>query len=481
MRRDITCFPWLIIATVCLLTGISSGQPPSDYEDMTARMEAVIDRAVELELFSGCVLVAKDGEVIFSRAVGDANKDFQIKNSLETKFNIGSIGKSFTATAIMLLAQRGLLKVNDPVIKYLPDFPFGDKITIHHLLTHTSGLADYLDNPVYVEQMDQVRSVGDLLPIIYGEKLRFGIPGEEMAYSNSGAVVLGAVIEKVSGQSYEEFLRESVLAPLGMNNTAYKSVEEVVPNRAVGYIKRIKGGFINNSPYLAAPSPAGGLMTTVGDLLLFDQALYGNTLLSEQYKAMMFTPFKHNYAYCWGVFERFDNTVIGHSGGASGINAWFRRYIDDKYTIIVLSNFDGGAATVFFRLEAILFGNEYQLPRVGVGEFLYPLIEAKGIGEVIGSIDSILEKNDYQIRTSDPLNSFGYNLLSQNEIEMAINVFLLNTHLFSDDANTFDSLGDAYERAGNMMKAIESYQKSLLLDPQNTNAEQRLRIIEGNG
>jgi CubicO group peptidase (beta-lactamase class C family) len=173
----------------------------------------------------------------------------------------------------MILAQDGLLKVSDPVVKYLPDFPFGDKITIHHLLTHTAGLGDYESDPEYLENMNNIRSIQGILPIIYTRKLLFEVPGETMEYSNSGAVVLGAIIEKISGQSYSEFLNEYIFSPLKMHNTCSKYLEDIVENRAVGYIRKFSGGYKNSTFLVSPPSSATGLLTSVNDILLFDQAL----------------------------------------------------------------------------------------------------------------------------------------------------------------------------------------------------------------
>jgi CubicO group peptidase (beta-lactamase class C family) len=465
----------IIVTTFCLNNNVI-GQI-SDAKNITAKIDEVVLKATELELFSGTILVAEKKKIIYEKAFGDANKDHNVKNNLETKFNIGSIGKPFTSTATMILTQRGLLKINDPVIKYLPDFPFGDKITIHHLLTHTSGLGNYLSNPDYVNNRHNLSSIKDLMPIIYSEDLLFNNPGEYMFYSNSGATVMGAVIESITGQSYFDFLQQNIFSPLNMNNTSYKNSDEVILNRATGYIKKMSGGFSNNSHILNEPAPSGGLLSTVGDIFLFDQALYDTSFLSDEYRKIMFTPYKHNYACYWGVFESFNNTVIGHSGGGAGINAWFRRYINDEYTIIVLSNYDNGAESIFFHIQSILFNQNYTLPRTPVEEFLYPLIKENGVEVVHANIVEILKKNNYQIQTSDVLNTFGYALLNQGDTDMAIKIFLLNTYLFNDDANAFDSLGEAYMKIGNKELAIRNYEKSLSLDPKNMSAIKILKLL----
>jgi len=403
-----------------------------------SKMEECIERAVELNLFSGCVLVAKNGDVLFSKCCGESNKEYHISNALNTKFNVASITKPFTATAIMILSQKELLNLCDPVVDYLEDFPLGDKISIYHLLTHTAGLGDYEVDPEYVTNMNNIRNLQDILAIVYKRDRLFHEPGKDMAYSNSGAVVLGAIIEEITGKSYSTFLEESIFSPLNMSNTCHRYPEDVVENRASGYIRKMSGGYKNTHSLVTPPSPATGLLTTVEDLLLFDQALYKDDLLDEKHKKTMFTPFMKNYACGWGVFERFGNTVTGHSGGQPGFSSWFRRYTNDKYTIIILSNFDSGADSIFPAIEAILFGRDYEVPRIHVGEFLYRYIQKEGIETTINSIGTILERNNYQITDPETLNHFGYNLLMQDDPLMTLRFLLLNVSLFECVADIFD-------------------------------------------
>lgn len=456
------------------------GQSPNRINEISNEIDEVVDLSSELELFSGTILVAQEGEILYSRAEGEANKDFDIKNSINTKFNIGSINKSFTATAIMLLVQKGLLDINDAVSVHLKDFPFGNEISIYHLLTHTAGFGNYLINPEYSEKRNEVRNIQDLINIIYQDTLVSTNPGEYMSYSNSGIIIAGAIIEEVSGKSYSDFLQENIFSPLKMINTYYAYPDEVISNRSVGYTRKMSGGFINNSLLIHNPSPAGGLLTTVGDLLLFDQALYTDDFLKEEYKKIMFKPYKRRYACGWGVFERFNNTVIGHSGGAPGINAWFRRYVNNQYTIIVLSNYDEGAESILYSIEAILYDKDYKLPRKPVGEFLYPMLLNENVEDLSSKLERLLSENDYQIRNPYTLNAFAYVLLRQKDMEMAIKFFMLNTILFKDDANAFDSLAEAYMTIGNNELAIKNYEISLKLDPDNRTAKNNLEILKIN-
>ena len=166
-------------------------------------MDEVMAEFARLDLFSGTVLVARGGNIKYAKAFGEANKDHQVANILESRFNIGSIGKTFTGVAIMQLVERGKVELTAPVSRYLDGFPYGDSITIHHLLSHTSGMFNYMAHPDFRSRMSSLRNIGDWLPLIYDQDLVFDTPGERFAYSNSGIVTLGAVIEKVAGLPYE--------------------------------------------------------------------------------------------------------------------------------------------------------------------------------------------------------------------------------------------------------------------------------------
>jgi len=474
--REVTMkfIPALILLFIC----VSCKTVPLTAQEITAKIDEVMDKYVELDLFSGTVLVAKDGNILYAKAFGEADKDFYVKNTLETKFNIGSIGKIFTGTAIMQLAESGKLDVMDPVNKYLPDFPFGEKILIHHLLTHTSGTFNYFAHPDFSNKFYTIRSVGDALPLIYDQKLLFDTPGEKFSYSNSGIVILGAVIEQVSGMSYPGYLRENILEPTEMHDTGINYLEEVVENRAAGYDKLITGEFKRNIFRVPPANADGGIETTVLDLLKFDQALYGTSLLNEESKQKMWTPLLDDYAYCWEIRNEYDNFITSHGGGAPGVNAAFRRYTTDRYTLVILSNYGGGANPVARTVEAIIFGQEYAMPEPGIGEYIYKIISEKGSTYFLNNYEQILKEGGYEIRSSTTLNRAGYELLYNRQTDMAIDLFKLNIRLFPDDANIHDSLGEAYMMKGDYVKSRELYNKALQLDPDFENAKQMLQRLD---
>ncbi|MBN2088237.1 beta-lactamase family protein [candidate division KSB1 bacterium] len=393
---------------ISVLMGFFSGIQAQDLEKKSAEIDQVMHLLVKLDQFSGCIMVAREGRPFYARAFGEADKDFHIKNDLTTKFNIGSIGKTFTATAIMQLAQQGKLKVGDPVNKYLKDFPYSTNITIHHLLTHTAGIDNYFLHPDFKTRKYEIRGVQDTLPLIYDQKLLNPTPGEHFSYSNSGIVILGAVIEAITGQNYADYIDKNIFRPLGMFDTCINYPDEIVENRASGY-ERGSAGYYKRNIYTVPPANAdGGIETTVADLLRFDQALYTEKLLDEKYKKLMFTSYKENYGYCWYIREKYGQTMMGHSGGAPGVSADFRRFVDDYYTIIVLSNYSDAALPVSKMIEAILFDREYEFPKPASDEFFSTHITKKNLADLLSRVDLQGRGNGYNCRLCRILNFYGY-------------------------------------------------------------------------
>jgi CubicO group peptidase (beta-lactamase class C family) len=272
-------------------------------KELKQEMDDYLNACHRIWKFHGAALVAQKGKVIFENGYGMANIELDVPNTPEMKFQIGSITKQFTATAVMQLQEKGLLSLSDTITKYLPDYPKerGDKITIHHLLTHTSGIPNYTDMPELMQKKSLAVSVEDLLAAFNDKPLEFE-PGEKWKYSNSGYVVLGAIIEKVSGHTYEDYIRENILQPLNMSNSGYDHRDRIIKNRPCGYTQDEKGDLRNaDFVHMSAPYAAGALYSTVGDMLLWDQALYTEKVLKKTSLEKMFTPFKENYGFGWAA------------------------------------------------------------------------------------------------------------------------------------------------------------------------------------
>ena len=256
-------------------------------------MDQVVQSYVANHQFMGTALVARGGQVIFSKGYGSADLEWDVPNSPDTKFRLGSVTKQFTAASILLLEERGKLNVSDPVKKYLPDAPAAwDKITIFHVLTHTSGIPNFTGFPDYPKLEPFAATPEELVARFRDKPLDFE-PGEKWKYSNSGYVLLGYLIEKITGDSYEKFVRENIFTPLGMKDSGYDSNSAVIPHRASGYVPG-KNGFENAGfVHMSIPQGAGALYSTTEDLLKWEQGLFGGKLLKAASLQKMTTPFKN--------------------------------------------------------------------------------------------------------------------------------------------------------------------------------------------
>jgi CubicO group peptidase (beta-lactamase class C family) len=328
-----------IFALVCLCPiGAGAG-------DDLPRMQRAIDLRVVHGQFMGAILVAREGRPIFDRAFGSADLDWNIANSTATKFRIGSLTKQFTAASILLLEERGKLKIDDPIGHYLPDVPPSwQAITIFELLNHTSGIPNFTDFPDYAATQGLPTSPEQLVARFRDKPLDFA-PGSRFSYSNSGYVLLGYLIEKLTGESYARFVRENLFAPLGMKDSGYDFNSEVVPRRAVGYVPGPKGPLVADHIDMSVPFSAGGLYSTTGDLLRWEEGLFGGKLLAPASLKKMTTPTQNHYGL--GVIITTSPggaEVVWHNGGIDGFNSGLAYVPAKRVAVIVLANLNGAAA-----------------------------------------------------------------------------------------------------------------------------------------
>ncbi|MEN3330909.1 MAG: hypothetical protein V7641_274 [Blastocatellia bacterium] len=321
--------------------------------EVTESLAAYLEGLAKEDKFSGVVLIARNGKPFFVKAYGLADKARNLANNPETKFNLGSMNKMFTAVAIAQLAEQGKLSFDDKVGKLLPDYPNKDvasKVTIHHLLTHTSGLGSYW-NAKFDARRAQIKTVADYLALFADEPLLFE-PGARFEYSNSGYIVLGAIIEKVSGQSYYDYVREHIYKPAGMKNTDAYQITEATPNLAMGYTslgpddKPASGPRRENSD--SRPNrggPAGGGYSTVEDLMRFAAALSDHQLLNAKSTELITTGKVDmgrgsKYGYGFGEQQMNGYRIFGHNGGAPGIGSDLSILPEPGYVAVVMTNYD---------------------------------------------------------------------------------------------------------------------------------------------
>jgi D-alanyl-D-alanine carboxypeptidase len=310
-------------------------------------LTAWVDQRAKDDRFAGVVLIARGDQVLLQRAWGKAHREANVANTLETQFRLGSQNKMFTSVAILQLVEAGKLSLREPIGKYLPDYPNKDvasKVTIHHLLTHSGGTGDIF-GPEFDANRLSLKEHSDYLKLYGARPLEFE-PGTQDRYSNYGFVLLGVLIEKISGQSYYEYMREKVYEPAGMRSTASQPENHNVPRRSSGYMKK-DGKWVPNTdtlPYRGMA--AGGGYSTAGDMLRFANALQSGKLISKKMLAVAVSPQDKSggYGYGFGVRGTGPMRNFGHGGGAPGMNTELRIFPELGYVLIAMSNIDPMAA-----------------------------------------------------------------------------------------------------------------------------------------
>lgn len=349
----------------CLLLFVLLSQHTgfSQQNELTNKIEQYVRPYVETQNFSGQILISRKGEILFNKAYGFANLEFKAPNDLNTIFHVASISKTFTAAAILILEQKGLLNTEDLVSKYIPDYPSGNKISLHHLLAHTSGITDVNDLPEYDNASRKQQTPETLITLFKNKPLEFQ-PGEKYLYSASNYNLLAFIIEQVSKMKYGEFLKENIFEPLGMDHTVHQeNMAQVINNMAEGYSP--DGNFgLQKSPYLDWTSKTGNgsLATTANDLEKWDRALLGTAILSDKSKKKMFTEYAES-GYGWYLMKQFDKNFVFMNGRAPGFCSHIGRYPEEEICVIVLSNLNVYVPRkIATDLAGILFDKPVEIP-----------------------------------------------------------------------------------------------------------------------
>jgi len=385
-RKNSLLFVSLLFIFVSPINPILAGPhlkiQAADLVNIEARVDEYLQPYIEAEGFSGAVLIAKGGKIVLSKGYGMANYELDVPNTAQTKFHIASISKTFTAASILILEEKGKLSVRDPLAKFIPDYPRGDKITIHHLLTHTSGIPNVNDFADYEEKSRFPHTLKEIISWFKDKPLEFK-PGEKYSYSNSNYNLLAYIIEEVSGKSYGEFLKENIFEPLGMNNTGHDGTAgTLLKNRASGYVPA-SGSGIENAPYLdwSIKAGNGSLYSTVEDLYKWDRALYTEKILKKSTLNRIFTEHMSGTGYGWFVGKHLNRQVVYYNGRSPGFTSYLDRFVDDDACIIILSNNYAPVPHLMVKdLAAILFGESYKVP----GEMRLVKLEKKVLDLLVG-------------------------------------------------------------------------------------------------
>ena len=339
MKLNPRLFHWSVLASIVFCAmGLASAADQGDAVDEYVHSEMTKQHIPGLAL-----LVSRGGQVIRAQGYGMANVELQVPVKPETIFQSGSVGKQFTATAVMMLVEEGKIGLEDPLTKYFPDAPATWKqVTMRELLSHTAGFTDYPKD----FDMRKDYTEAELLKIVEGIPLAYP-PGTSWSYSNLGFLTLGLVLHKVTGEFYGDFLQEHIFRPLGMSATRIMSEADIVPNRAAGY-QLVKGELKNQewvSPMLNTTAD-GSLYFSIVDLAKWDAALYTEKLLKRSSLEQMWTvaklsngqPNSGHYGFGWFIETKNDHHVVEHEGAWQGFKTQISRYVDDKLTVVVLAN-----------------------------------------------------------------------------------------------------------------------------------------------
>lgn len=475
------------IALLVLIFAISASVIAA--QNNIKQIDSLMNKYFEYGQFNGTLLVADKGKVIYKKGFGMANIEWSIPNQPDTKFRIGSVTKQFTAALILQLVEEGKIKLDGKLSDYLPYYrkDTGQKVTIHQLLNHTSGIPSYTNSEFFRDSSRDPYKPHDFVKKFASGDLEFE-PGSKFNYNNSGYFILGAIIEQLTGKTYEAVLTEKILTPLGMTNTGYDNSAPVITKRAAGY-EKLPDRFVN-AAYLdmSLPYAAGSMYSTVEDLFKWDQALYGEKILSAASKAKMFTPGLSEYGYGVEIGDReigksgIKTRLIRHGGGINGFNCLLTRVVDKQQTVIILDNVGLGQhhGNITDSILSILNGQPFVLPKKSIGEHLYKITLANGVDAAIAEYRKLKLANSKEFDFDErELNSLGYQLLTKQRFKDAIAIFKLNTEMFPKSGNTFDSLGEAYLADNQNDLAIENYKKAVALDPTNVNAVSIINRLEG--
>ena len=465
----------LIAFTSCkkkaTLSDVSTTQSNSQAE-LTEKINDLVQEYVKLDIFSGIVLVAEKGDISFHKAYGLSNREKNIPNSVNTLFDIGSMNKTFTSIVIKQLAEEGKIDLNDNLTKFLSGFkdPNTNKITINHLLDHESGFGDY-HTPGYFDLPLNERKLGAIVERAKSYQLNFE-PGTEQDYSNLGYVILGAVIEKVTGKSYFDNVQERIVTPLNLKNTYLNDFDNLETRIAIGYYYTPLGILVENKPIQDTPNPDGGFLSTTEDILKFYRSYYyDDILLSKKFKSS--DPF---FKY---LNELPEGKAVGAAGGFEGFNtALFQVYSDDL-TIIVFANMDEPVAeNIASNILKLYRGETPNKPQLPAIQNIRKNYEKLGIDYIKENFQELT----INFHPSDPkdiiLNNLGYAYLYEaKDNKKALEIFKLNTELFPNIANCWDSLGEALAMSKNKSEAIKAYKKALELNPDMDTALQALQKL----
>ncbi len=451
------------------------------------------------EDFQGAVLVAEEGNIVYKNAFGLANREWNNLNQPDTKFDLASLSKQFLAVLILQLEQEGKIDLDSTLSTYYPEYrkDTGEKITIKQLLSHTSGIPNYTNIPyVWSDSLMNRYTKEDLVKKFCSMDLEFS-PGSRYQYNNTGYFLLSMVVEKITGNSFEEELQKRIFTPLQMTHSGVDDRNKVLEKRAYGYTKNLDG--YTNAPgvYMQNLQGAGNLYSTVDDLLKWDQALYTYRLVNKRSfqkmitpqtppKTDWITPYANSYGFGVGLANVDPASKGGdslemqfHSGHISGFSSYMARFPERKILVIILSNL-GGISTsrmneIAQQAKNIIYGIPYEMPQRALAPVLYKVTREEGLEAAIKKYHYLVESFPYDYKSTEKeLEKLAQDLMNTKQQEAAIRFLELNVFI-NPNWRTFNSLAEAFKKNNNPEEAMKYYKKSLGENPGKTDLEKLAR------
>lgn len=482
-KRTIKALLFTFLLSLSLFPGSGFAQKEAD------EIDKFMSLCFRYRIFNGAVLVAKNNKIIYKKSFGPANREWSVPNTPDTKFQLGSITKQFTALLVLQLAEAGKIDLAGMVNDYLPDYPSeqGSRISIHHLLCHSSGLPNLAK--VYPnwfsEKWLKEYTTEEFLQLFCHLNLEFE-PGSRFSYSNAGYYLLAAIVEKISDKSYAEVLEEKIFKPLQMKDSSHYNGYTILPKLAVGYEYwnfRYSNTVFNNA---STHKGNGGMCSTVEDLYKWDRALYSEKLIAKKFLDLMFEPHMTlrgttGYGYGWVLGRKYSTeaehgfTFHEHSGSHQGFNNLIHRIPDDGIVIILLNNISqADLNTMREGLLNILYDRQWFLPR----PLSLVLKEQKNITGINKALFDYKNSTSSYSLSRDAVNGLGFKFLLDGQEKMGIALLEFNAQEFPGSSWVYESLGEAYIICGNKTKAKKNLLKLLELDPKNHWAKKQLTKLK---
>ncbi|WPP52564.1 serine hydrolase domain-containing protein [Catalinimonas niigatensis] len=461
--------------------------------DKTQAIGEIFSKYHAYEHFQGAVLVAEKGEVIYKNAFGLANREWNIPNQVDSRFDIASISKQFTAMLIMQFYEEGRIHLDSTISVYYPEYrrDIGNQVTIHHLLTHRSGIPNYTSIPyVWSDSLVNRYDMDQLVKKYCSGDLEFK-PGTRYSYNNSGYLLLSVILEKVSGLPFEVLLQKRIFSPSKMTNSGIDDRDKILDKRAYGYVRELEK-YENARPmHMANLQGAGNMYATVEDLYLWDRALYVHQLLSRKGLREMMTPYSdssdtwippysNSYGYGMGLAKvsigrNKETEMVFHSGHIAGYSSFIARFLEDEHLVVILSN-TGNVSTarmneITQEVKNVLYGLPYEVSKRSLRTSLYEISKEKGVEEAIRQYYHLTASFPYDFEnTEEELLSLGRDLMALNMKAAAIEFFKLNANV-NPGWKTFHTLGDVYYEDKKYKEASYYYKKSMSVNPKKTDKE----------